>query len=231
MTNIEYNFDFVNFTDNNVSKVIINTDKDTYDNNTIEHYRMMRILKIDPIMEEEIPKHLLFEFKYKWNPLSGERLDIHEVGPLCFNALNLYEYYFKNRHNGLWIPPADQYQGYYGNLLGSGQNIKINSRGNNPEKYLYRLPIIDCYLTKNHNHSTITMGPILTNEEIDKIDELIKYVKTHKPTLKELKSCYDNAINNNPNITELKKSFQYLSDKELCEKYNRSFVDTLIKYS
>ena len=37
----------------------------------------------------------------------------------------------KNRTNGLWNPPTNDntgyYQGYYGDLVGSGINININS--------------------------------------------------------------------------------------------------------
>jgi hypothetical protein len=189
----------------------------------------MRLFKIDPITNEEIPPHLLFQFKDKWDPLSGERSGIDEVGPLCFNALNLYEYYFKNRYNGLWYPPVEQYQGYYGDILGSGPNLKINSRGYNPQKYLYRLPIIDCYLKKSHNHSIVTMGPKFTPEEIDQIDTIIKKYRKHAVTLKELKTWYDNALDDKPIITDLKNKHPHLSDRELCEKYNRSWVDKLVK--
>jgi len=248
MDKSEYNFDFVDFskpikktntkniniqTDNNTNK----NNKDTnisktivdYDTTTTEHYRILRVYKIDPITNEEIPPHLLFQFKDKWEPLSGERSGNDEVGPLCFNALNLYEYFYKNRYNGLWYPPIDQYQGYYGDIVGSGPNLKINSRGYNPQKYLYRLPIIDCYLSKTHNHSVITMGPKFTPEEIDQIDTIIKKYRTHSVTLKELKTWYDNSLDDKPNITDLKNKHPHLSDRELCEKYNRSWVDKLVK--
>ena len=99
-----------------------------------------------------------------------------------------------------------------------------------PEKYLYRLPIIDCYLKKNHNYSIITMGPILTNNEIEIIDNLTLEIRKNKPALKLLKEYYDQAINNSPNISELKKNNSSFSDKELIEKYNRDFVDKLIKF-
>ena len=229
MDSNDFDFEPVNFSNIKQNNIIINNKNEEYDKTTTEHYRIMRIYKIDPITNEEIPPHLLFEFKEKWDPITGERNGLDEIGPLCFNALNLYEYFFKNRYNGLWYPPIDQYQGYYGDVIGSGANIKINSRGYNPQKYLYRLPIIDCYLMTTHSHSIVTFGPKFTPEEIDQIDNIIKKYKSHNTTLKELKTCYDNALDDKPNIIELKKNFPHLSDRELNEKYNRTWVDKLVK--
>jgi len=229
----DFTFDFVNFTADKVSNISTNkqkvkTDTNEYDSITNEHYRIMRLYKHDPIMNDPIPAHLLFEFKYKWNPFNGERTTIDENGPLCFNALHLYEYYFKNRYNGLWNPPVDQFQGYYGDLVGSSPDININSRGSNPEKYLYRIPIIDCYLKKNHNHSIITMGPKLNDDEIKLIDGLLANCKK-SISLSTMKEYYDNAINDKPNIMDLQDKYPALTDKELGEKYNRSWVDKLVK--
>jgi hypothetical protein len=56
-------------------------------------------------------------------------------------------------------------------LVGSGENINIIGRGECPEKYLFRLPIIDCYLEKDYNKSIITMGPKLTIEEITALSQ------------------------------------------------------------
>jgi hypothetical protein len=225
---MKYNFDYVNFTNTIIpnNKSIINNSED-YDEITNEQYRILRLYKYDPITNEEIPKNLIFEFKEKWNPFIGERLEFDDNGPLCFNAWNLYHYYYSNRFKGLWYPPQEQYQGYYGDLLGSGKNIIINNKPC-PEKYLYRLPIIDCYLKKSHNHSVITFAPILTNDEINQIDALITNLRKNKPKLILLKQYYDEAINPSPDVSELKKSKPSLSDKELAELYNKSFVDKLI---
>jgi hypothetical protein len=221
---MEYNFEYVNFTDTQTNKLSL---QDEYDDTTTEKYRIMRLYKVDPIINEEIQKNLIFEFKYKWNPITGIRTEIDEYGSLCFNALNLYQYFYSNRYNGLWYPPKDNYQGYYGDLLGCGNDIFINGRPC-PEKYLYRLPIIDCYLKKTHNHSIITMGPILTDDEINQIDNIINNQKKNKPSLKVLKEYYDQALNNSPDITELKKLNPNLTDRELKDKYNRMYVDKLI---
>ena len=73
------------------------------------------------------------------------------------------------------------------------------------------------------------MGPKFTSEEIDQIDTIIKKYRTHAVTLKELKTWYDNALDDKPNIMDLKNKYPHLSDRELCEKYNRSWVDKLVK--
>ena len=140
---------------------------------------------------------------------------------------NLYQYYYQNRFNGIWYPPKEQYQGYYGDLLGCGTDMYVNGKYC-PEKYLYRLPIIDCYLKKSHNHSIITMGPILTDEEIDYIDVIIAKLRKNKPTLKTLKEYYDQALNNKPDISQLKKENPELSDNLLKDKYNRIYVKYII---
>lgn len=243
---MSFSFDSIDFTSKINSKSENNTNdkdkkdkKDKYDSTTNETYRIKRLFKLDPITDLEIPKNLLFEFKSTWNPYNGKRGLDDEIGSLCFNAIGLYDYYFLNKTNGLWNPPTDQYQGYYGDLIGSGLNIEIKSRGSNPEKYHYRLPIIDCYLPPDHKFSVITMGPILTLEEISQIDRII--LEHHKSrnlnnfiTLSTLKYYYDNALNSSPDqeleeIIELKKKYPNLAQREINEKYNRFWVDKLVK--
>lgn len=233
-----FNFDEIDF-----SKLYINKEsyiKDNiieYDNTTNETYRIKRLYKLDPLTDESIPGNLLFEFKYKWDPITGERIGIDENGPLCFNAINLYNYYYANRYKGLWNPAIDNFEGFYGDLLGSGKTININSRGPNPEKYLFRLPIIDCYLIKGHNLSIITMGPILDDSEIEFIDNIVyKYNKNRYKiytSLKTLKIYYDNALNDKPNmkcheIKELKKNYPDISKNEILYRYNKIWVDKLV---
>ena len=227
------NFDFVNFEDDPEEKPIIDTYCE-YDKTTTETYRINRLLSIDPITNEKISEELKFKFKEKWDPLTGKRASIDEIGPLCFNTINLYRFYMKNRTNGLWNPPTNDntgyYQGYYGDLVGSGINININSRGSYPEKYLFRLPIVDCYLTKNHNHSLITMGPILTDAEINEID----YIITHKSTLKNqpklslIKKWYDKAITDVIDYNKLRNKYNLISERDIKDRYNRKYVDKLV---
>ena len=236
---MDFSFDQIDLSTLQIKSVNNDNKNLQYDNTTNETYRIKRLFKIDPLIDQEIPNNLLFEFKYRWNPYNGEREQEDEIGSLCFNALNLYDYYYSNRFKGLWNPPIDQYQGYYGDLLGTGKNIKIVSRGENPEKYLYRLPIIDCYLKQNHNYSIVTMGPVLNDEEINQIDKII--LTHHKNRfnknfikLSTLKLYYDNAIESCPDqnsndIVELVQKYPNLTNKEINDKFNRYYVDKLLK--
>jgi hypothetical protein len=208
----EFTFDFVNFKDipekgEKVKK---------FDKMTTETYVAKRRLQRCALVDKEIPHGCMFSFKYMWNPINGERCGIDKVGPLYFNVIELYNHYYNNRYNGLWTPSSydpvlkQSYEGYYGDLVGSGKDIKINSRGFHPDKYLFRLPIHDCYLYEDHNHSVVTMGPLLTNEEITEIDKIIlnlpqqhkHYVKSYS-TLSAMKAMYDNALDENPTVDKL----------------------------
>jgi len=210
-----------------------------YDKTTNETYRVKRLFKIDPITDQEVPDNLAFKFIFSWNPCTGVRGTPDIIGPLYFNVINLYDYYYLNRYNGLWNQPQEQFQGYYGDYVGTGKNIKITSRGYNPEKYLFRLPIIDCYLLNNHNYSVITMGPELTDDEISQCDKIIiqshpKKSLSNFASLTLLKYYYDRALDVSPDpncdeIKELKQKYPSLSQREINEKYNRYWVDKLVK--
>jgi hypothetical protein len=238
-TNINTNTN-TNTNTNNNSSSNKNSNKisEKYDNTTTEIYRIKRLYKIDPILDNEVPKELIFKFMFKWNPYNGSRGEIDDVGPLCFNAINLYDYYYINRYNGLWTPPQDGFQGMYGDMVGSGKNVNIKSRGTYPEKYLFRLPIIDCYLPPTHNLSIVTMGPELFEDEINEIDSIIKksHPKKFHPkfaSLTMLKYYYDRALDMSPDpnssdIKEFKSKYPNLSLKEINQKYNRYYVDKLV---
>lgn len=240
---MNFSFDYIDFSsclDNKEQELnpISNSIKifKKYDKTTCETYRIKRLYKIDPISDVEIPNELVFEFKNKWNPYNGLRDDIDDIGPLCFNAINLYDYYYMNRYNGLWTPPQDGFQGIYGDMVGCGKNVLIKSRGTYPEKYLFRLPIIDCYLPPTHNLSVVTMGPELTEQEIIQIDSIVSNFHPKKSnskftSLTMLKYYYDRALDINPdestNIYKELKS-KNLSSNEINIKYNRYFVDKLV---
>lgn len=214
-------------------------DKLKFDKTTTETYRIKRLYKLDVFTDQEIPPDQVFTFDYMWNPYTGQRIKLDPIGPLYFNAIKLYDYYFNNRYKGLWNPPVEQFQGFYGDLLGTGKRIKIKSRGTNPEKYLYRLPVIDCYLQPTHNYSLFTMGPELTDYEISLIDNIVLNLHPHRThtnftSLSMLKYFYDNALNSLPDpnsdvYVQLKNKYTDLSDKEINEKYNRYWVDKLVK--
>jgi hypothetical protein len=226
----DFTFNFVDFDDTPVIK----SNDIKYDKTTTEFYRIKRLFNIDPILDEKIPENLIFKFSNKWDPLTGNRNGIDEIGPLCFNAFNLYKFYIKNRFNGLWTPPYNDntgfYQGCYGDCLGAGISINIDNRGCFPEKYLFRLPIVDCYLNPNHNFSIVTMGPILSDLEITEIDNIILNNILHKnlPKLSTIKKWYDKAICDNPDINKLKKKYNLTSDRDVKDKYNRKYVDKLV---
>ena len=178
----------------------------------INSYKSFRQNKIDPILFEQLPfrnydESSLFKFGYKWNPYTGERYNIKdEDGPLCFDPNILIHYFYTNRLNNLWIDGYydgnDFIQGHYGDALGKFPDFEIKGRGKHPEMYLFRLPIIDCYLEEDYNKMIVTMGPILTDKEIKKIYSLSKkygsYFKNtygyKKPNLVKLKTLYDNAV-------------------------------------
>ena len=235
---IDFSFEEINFNkylkENNVSK---NNDS-LYDKTTNEIYRIKRLFKIDPLFDIEIQENFIFKFYDAWNPYNGIRIGKDNIGPLCFDAIKLYDYYYLNRFQGLWISPQDGFQGYYGDNVGSGKKIYIKSRGSNPEKYLFRLPIIDCYLSPNHNLSVITMGPELLENDILQIDNIILNhhpKKTHNKftSLTILKYYYDKAIESSPDpncdeIIDLKKKYPKLSNNEINQKYNRYYVDKLV---
>jgi len=240
------NFDLINFTDSNIlspkKNIVLNPKyKDqNYEDRTTEYYKTLRIRKMDPLINIDLDDDTSFKFKYMWDPYTGERKESDPFGPLYFDADSLIHYYYVNRLKNLWNEPVDDingfYEGYYDMLLGSGNNINIHSRGECPEKYLFRIPIIDCYLEKDYNKSIITMGPRLTDEEAKEIDTIAQkhplnykamFSKT-RPSLYKMKKYYDEAINDNPKIKNI--NYKNCSEEKIKElKYlaNCRSVDKL----
>ena len=249
MSDSDFSFDKIDFSSiikkdiNNLDELSKSTDETLeeikYDKTTNETYRIRRLFRVDPFTDQEIPTNLMFEFVHLWNPYTGLRDKLDPIGPLCFNAINLYDYYYTNRYKGLWNHPIEQFQGYYGDLIGTSKAIKIRSRGSNPERYLFRLPIVDCYLPLGHNYSVITMGPELTDQEISLIDRVVMTLhpkKSHSnfASLTMLKFYYDMALEPSPDpdsdeIKELKIKYPNLNQREINEKFNRYWVDKLVK--
>ena len=200
-----------------------NGNKIIYDNQTMQYYRVLRARKMDPLFNQELNDTNGFKYKYQWDPYTGEiliknlrhgSLEKESVlavedpyGPLYFHPDNLIKYYHTNRLRNLWEDGSDEANGYfegrYDDLVGIGEEFHIQSRGNFPERYLFRLPITDCYLTKDHEEKFITLGPKLTDEDAKEIDRLAalwgdsyrqQYGK-HRPSLVIMKKLYDTAIN------------------------------------
>jgi hypothetical protein len=186
-----------------------------------------------------------FAFPFMWDPYTGERCGKDPHGSLHFHPDDLIHFFYKRRLKMLWNEPKDEnggfFEGYYGDAVGSGYDIKIEGRGIYPELYLFRLPIDDCYLPKDSDLSIISMGPKLTEEDIVLIDELAeKYHKNNyqmcfrkqRPSLVKMKKFYDTAISNNPDITKLSEYSNNLNKEkidELKSRVNREAVEELKK--
>jgi len=238
------NIDNINNTDNtnnNTNKYNINYNEQT------EMYIKMRLERIDPITYEKIDIEKSFKFQFMWDPLSGERINtLDPYGALYFNPINILKHIYYSKLNGLWIDSSDNFQGYYGDNLGAGNNIEIISRGIYPERYLFRLPITDCYVKKGQKLSVITMGPKLLDTEIREIDKLIQkyyidsttYNTMYKKikSLENLKYYYEIAIADFPLKKRLdrlininnndKKIINYYRDNK-SEKDNYLFINKL----
>ena len=213
----------------------------------IDSYAEFRNKNIDPILMEELPisgyeNNKYFKFKYKWNPYTGERKDIDSNGYLSFDPDTLIQYYYSNRLNYLWESSNDNnYSGYYGDALGNGPNFEIKGRGKHPDWYLFRLPIIDCYLIKDHCYQSVTMGPILSEKEIKQIDKLAKkYGNNYKnkfnkkrPSLYKMFKLYRDAINPDPDIGIDKEVIPFVEPSfinKLKHNFNVKAVEKLMKY-
>lgn len=230
----------------NTNKTITNDRSSSYDQDyeerTTEYYKTLRLRKMDPIVNIDLDDSNSFKFYWMWDPYTGERKEKDPHGPLYFDPDALIHYYYINRLKNLWNEPIDEtggyYEGYYDMLVGIGDNINVVGRGPCPEKYLFRIPIIDCYLEKDYNKSVITMGPQLTDEEAKEIDRLAQknhtnykmMFKRQRPSLYEMKRQYDIAINKNPDISHiLDKNKEYTEEelKNLKYKENCKAVDKL----
>lgn len=222
-----------------------------FDDTTCLYYKYHRIKKTDPISYCELNGNNAFKFYNMWDPNTGNRLDPDPFGPLYFSPITLLRHYHMNCLNNLWIDQSDEsdgtYSGYYGDGVGAGEDIEVVGRGIYPEKYLFRLPVNNCYLKKNYDWSIITMGPKLTNDEIANIDILLTkywkddhfYKKVYRKirSLQNLKYYYDIAISKNPVALDLSKFSQkdhtimIKSSINQNELINRRAVDMIKRLS
>lgn len=185
--------------------------EEEYDDRTTEFYHNMRTNKYNVINHDKFQYDInhSFQFEHMWDPYTGEIKGKDIFGPLCFDPDELINFYYRRRLKLLWNESKDEtggfYEGYYGDGVGSGENINIPGRGLHPELYLFRLPIDDCYLPKNSDLSIITMGPKLSLENIKNIDFLAEnYHKKNyrnifgkeRPSLQNMMELYNMAIDN-----------------------------------
>ena len=227
-----------------------------YNRQTTYFYKNMREKKYNIFSHDIFTCNIdhVFKFPYMWDPYTGERsTDLDIFGPLYFHPDELIHFFYKQRLHMLWTGEKDEngglFEGHYGDAVGAGENINIVGRGVYPERYLFRLPIDDCYLPPDSDESIISMGPVLTDDEVKQIEELaIKYhgdnykylYRKDRPSLTRIKKYYDTAISENPDITYLKE--QHCSDtgidkdsifslkiiNEFKNKANRDAVNYLI---
>jgi len=212
-----------------------------YDKETNEKYRVLRLRKMDPLLYNEVDDQYAFKFKYKWDPYTGERLEEDPNGPIYFDPDYLIKYFHTKRLDKLWVQPTDEsngyFEGYYDAGVGAGEDFHLASRGAHPEWYIFRIPIIDCYLTKDHNRQFITFGPKLTNEEILEIERLANLradnyrmlFNRNRPSLNQMKELYDLAIAREPNKSIIEQKHKKESVQDHYNKINRQAVDQLVE--
>ena len=183
-----------------------------YDDTTCVYYKSHRIKKTDPITFDELNDEIAFKFPYVWDPYTGLRLGEDPSGPLYFHPMNLLNHIYQSRLKTLWVEASDEnngfYEGYFGEGVGQGEDFEIVGRGIYPERYVFRIPIQNCYLKKNHKMTLVTMGPKLTDCEIHELDRLIiKHWSRHRlynriykkiGSLYKLKCYYEIAISRSP---------------------------------
>ena len=179
-----------------------------YDAVTCGQYRDNRIKHTDPIMFEKLKDIHAFKFFKMWDPYTGIRTGDDPFGPLYFHPIYLLQHFYNSRLRGLWTDSSGGYEGFFGDSLGAGVDCEVVCRGIYPEKYLFRLPIIDCYLKKGHKLSLVTMGPMLTDREVCEIDRLLTQHWSHNKvynniykkigSLFKLKHYYDVSISKKP---------------------------------
>lgn len=179
-----------------------------YDNRTTNYYQTLRTCHIDPILNIDVDENIAFKFSIQWDPYTGERLSDDPFGSLYFHPASLIYYFYTHRLDGLWKDAVDSsegfFEGYYDMLVGTGEELEVIGRAKYTELYLFRLPILDCYLTPEHNKSFITMGPKLSDDEINTLEILsqnprVKFdyfemFQKNIPSVKKMKTLYDNAI-------------------------------------
>ena len=181
---------------------------------------------IDPLIKIDLPKSkYLFKYKYCWNPLNGQILGKDYRGPLYFDPDVLIHYFYTNRLNHLWIEPSNGYLGTFGDGMGNGPDFFIQSRGHSPHWYLFRLPLFDAYKNPKEMNQQITLGPILSKEEIKEIYILALNRKNNyrklfgkkRPDLLKLYEIYNDAIRqpdvdkNHPSYKLLKEQYLYFN--------------------
>lgn len=228
------------------SLYVVNGKEMVYNDQTMLYYKALRNTRRDPITYEKLSFDSAFAVNYMWDPYTGERLGKDPYGPLYFCPDNLIYYFWKNRLKKLWIDDDDDmdqgyYQGTYDDAVGAGENFEVKGRGTFHEWYIFRLPIADCYLNKDHMRQVVTMGPKLTLSDVKELDRLAnkstnsyrrKYNKP-RPSLEMIWNLYHNAISKTPQFTVKGKQLDEFTEEEqqqLKYKANCAAVNALREY-
>lgn len=205
--------------ENDLTNKTLYVDKDgkplEFNKETEVDYISLRNSRMCPIsFNTKLNESNAFPFYDMWDPYSnGDRCGKDPHGPLWFDACCLAYDIWRRRLNGLWINGDMEYSGTYGENVGIGENFFLHGRGHFPEKHLFRLPVPNLYLPKDYHQQHPVVSPLLTNQEIVKINDLVKankieYIKLFKrnpPNLIKIKENYDIAIQKEPKISMLLK--------------------------
>lgn len=184
------------------------------DNNYEKNYNDDTITYIDNRVEKECPLSCdtmtddnAFKYPYIWNALTGEIEGKDPHGPLYFNPAWIYRYIHSNILNGLWLN-IEGCAGQHDVYLGRGQDFVRPNKIPEPNRYIFRVPIQDCYCLHDHNDSLFTLSPKLTDDDVQEIDRLIQEynmdevsgIYNDNTTLSKLKELYDIALNPYPSM-------------------------------
>ena len=138
-----------------------------------------------------------------WNSITGEFLNNNDpFGPLIIDVNYLVNYFYINRLRHIYTFPTIDQTGVLGDAIGKYPNFYLPGRGSNPQWYLFRLPINDCYIDKK-NLKYITMGPKLSFHDIQIIYDLCKRLNTYH-------FLFNKPI---PNIVEMYKIYHKIIEK------------------
>lgn len=207
--------------------------------NIIDNYSEYRNNMIDPLTLVKLPtisNKPVFEYKYCWEPLSGEIIDKDPRGSLYFDPDSLIYYFYTNRLRYLWNDGDFNFSGNYGDALGNGPYFNIPGRGLSPHFYLFRLPLNDAFCD-NISRQQITVAPILSYTEIENLYNISKLYGNNfknlfgfdRPNLIELYNLYHEAINKNVVDEELREILS-ISSSDINENlylHNKIAVDKL----
>ena len=186
-----------------------------------DNYSNFRNNNIDPLIYMNLPlikNKPLFEYKYCWEPLTGEIIDIDPRGSLFFDPDSLIHYFYTNRLRYLWNEGENGFSGNYSDGLGNGPDFFIPGRGFSHHYYLFRLPLSDAFCDNISNQQT-TIGPKLSFEDITNIYLLANqygnnYKKLYgkeRPNILEIYELYHKAINK-PEVDETMLEFARINN-------------------